>query len=30
MYDTIVNIPCSINLTEKEIKKVVKVMKDTC
>ncbi|MCK5188121.1 MAG: DegT/DnrJ/EryC1/StrS family aminotransferase, partial [Deltaproteobacteria bacterium] len=30
MYATIVNIPCSINLTEKEIKKVVKVMKDTC
>ena len=29
MYDTIVTIPCSINLTEKEIKKVVKVMKDT-
>ncbi|MBW1855888.1 MAG: DegT/DnrJ/EryC1/StrS family aminotransferase, partial [Deltaproteobacteria bacterium] len=26
MYDTIINIPCSVNLTEKEIKEVVKVM----
>ena len=26
MYDTIVNIPCSVNLTEKEIKEVVKLM----
>ena len=26
MYDTIINIPCSVNLTEKEIRKVVKVM----
>lgn len=30
MYDTIVNILCSVNLTENEIKKVVNVMKETC
>ena len=30
MYDTIVNIPCSVNLTENDIKKVVKAMKDAC
>lgn len=30
MYDTVINIPCSVNLTEKEIKQVVKVMKDAC
>jgi len=28
MYDSIVNIPCSVNLTEKEIEEVVKAMKD--
>ena len=26
MYDTIINIPCSVSLTEKEIKEVVKLM----
>ena len=30
MYDTIVNIPCSVNLSEKEIEEVVKVMKNAC
>ncbi len=30
MYDTIINIPCSVNLTEKKIKEVVKVMKGVC
>jgi len=28
MYDTLVNIPCSVSLTEKEIKEVVKAMKE--
>jgi len=28
MYDTIINIPCSANLTEEEIEEVVKVMKN--
>ena len=30
MYDTIINIPCSVNLTEEEIKEVVKLMKGVC
>jgi len=29
MYDTIINIPCSVNLTEKEIRKVVKAMSNS-
>jgi aminotransferase in exopolysaccharide biosynthesis len=28
MYDTLVNIPCSVSLTENEIKEVVKAMKE--
>ena len=30
MYDTIINVPCSVGLTEKEINKVVNLMKGMC